>query len=109
MSSLDHFLASPRAFSAVAMGDQAPRRPLAAKPAPEMLQFTLSRLRPQPGEAIMVEDSAADIEAARAAGVFRWRCATGYSGSVPLGDLRAGRHHRGPDELDAAIDLRRLG
>ncbi len=103
---LDHF-GLAESFSVV-LGDQARPGGLAAKPAPDMLQFTLSRLRAQPGEAIMVGDSAADIEAARAAGVFCVALRNGYS-SVPLEELAPDIIIDSLGELDLAIDTWRLG
>lgn len=76
-------------FFSVILGDQARPSGLATKPQPDMLLFALSRLGVTQRDAIMIGDSAADIEAASNAGVFSVGLRNGYS-SVPLESLSPG-------------------
>jgi 2-phosphoglycolate phosphatase len=62
------------------------------KPAPDMLQAALARLRVSPDEAVYVGDMVVDVQTARAAGVEIWAVATG---SEAADALRAA----GPDRL----------
>lgn len=65
-------------FDALACGDEVPR----GKPDPALVKLALSRLGVTARQAVMVGDTALDIAAARAAGVF----AVGYK--VDGGDVR---------------------
>lgn len=68
------------------LGDQPLGGRLAPKPAPDMLLFALDRLGVATGDAVMIGDSASDIESARAAAVFSVGVRGGYS-AVPIGEL----------------------
>jgi len=99
----------PRAFSrqllahleiaeyfAVVLGPEDVARP---KPAPDMLQTAIARLRLQPREVLYVGDMTVDIETARAAGVAVWVTPTGS-------DERAALIAACPDRLlDRLLDL----
>ena len=61
-----------------------------AKPRPEPLWRTIERLQGQPGDAVMVGDSANDISTARAAGIPVVAVDFGYS-ETPVGDLQPDR------------------
>lgn len=91
---LDHFrLAGDMAV--VIGGDAGPPK----KPAPDILLAALDRLGIDPGQALMVGDSAADVAAARAAGISVSVVRNGYA-TMPADELGA----------DLVIDdLRRLG
>ena len=52
---------------------------LAPKPRPDMLLFALDKLQSRPDNAVMIGDSAADIQSAAAAGVFSIAVRNGYS------------------------------
>jgi phosphoglycolate phosphatase len=80
---LDHFRLS-RLFGAVIGGDAG----VAKKPAPDMLLAAAEQLGIEPWDAVMVGDSASDVEAARAAGVLAIIVRGGYS-SVPIEGLGA--------------------
>lgn len=86
-------------FSLV-LGDRplAERRPLARKPAPDMLLFVLDAFGIPPEAAMMIGDAGPDIEAGKAAGVF----VTGVRGGYPAAPLES----YGPDlVLDSLADL----
>jgi phosphoglycolate phosphatase len=88
---LSHFGLSD--YFTFVLGDQMRPQGLRSKPHADMLEFALARLGATPGEAVMVGDSAADIQAAAAAGVFSIAVRNGYS-TVPVEELNP----------DAAID-----
>jgi phosphoglycolate phosphatase len=73
-----------RYFGAIIGGDSTTGR----KPDPIPLQTCLDRLGVAPGNAVMVGDSAADVGAARAAGVYVVLVPDGYTG-VPAESLGA--------------------
>lgn len=73
----------------VVLGDQMRPPGFRPKPSPEMLEFALARLGVEASEAIMIGDSAADVQSAAAAGVFSVVVRNGY-GSAPLEALGAG-------------------
>ena len=79
-------------------GDTGPAR----KPAPDMLLFALHRLDVAIGSAVMVGDSPADIEAARAAGVASIAVRGGYT-NIPVELLGADIVIDTLDELGFAI------
>lgn len=86
---LDHFGLSDR-FTII-LGDQTGLANLAPKPEPDMLLYALSEIGVDPGDAVMVGDSGADMASARAAGVFSVAVRGGYC-SGPVEDL-------GPDAV----------
>jgi len=100
-SVLGHFGWSDR--FRVILGDQARPSGLAPKPAPDMLQFTLTRLATHPLDAIMIGDSGADIAAARAAGVFSVALRNGYS-NVPIETLNPDVVIDTLADMDVALD-----
>ena len=100
-SVLAHFGLSER--FRVILGDQARPNGLAPKPAPDMLQFTLARLATHARDAIMIGDSAADIGAAKAAGVFSVGLRNGYS-NVPLETLEPDIVIDSLADMDVALD-----
>ena len=69
-------LGATRYFGAIIGGDSTPGR----KPDPVPLQACLDRLGVTAGETVMVGDSAADVGAARAAGVYVVIVPDGYTG-----------------------------
>lgn len=84
---LEHFGLSEHFV--VIIGDQVRPSGLAPKPKPDMLLFALSRMKVAPRDAIMVGDSAADMELAAHAGIFSVAVRNGYS-NVPLETLDPG-------------------
>jgi phosphoglycolate phosphatase len=84
---------------AVVVGDTG----LARKPRPDMLFSALRQLGQTAADAVMVGDSAADAEAARAAGMPSILVRGGYS-SLPLMNLGADRVIDSMAELTGAID-----
>lgn len=87
-----------RHISAVVGGDYGPPR----KPAPDLVHAVLGLLQADPREAVMVGDSASDIEAAKAAGVPVVAVEYGYT-PVPVRDLGADVVIRDFSELAAAL------
>jgi len=71
-------------FAAIVGGDSTPRK----KPDPLPLQTCLAELGVEPGEAVMIGDSGADVGAAKAAGVPVILVPDGYTG-VPAASLGA--------------------
>jgi phosphoglycolate phosphatase len=65
-------------------GDTGPQR----KPAPDMLEHALAAMGVAAGKAIMVGDSPADIDSAKAAGVLSVAVRGGYT-NVPVEELGA--------------------
>lgn len=98
---LDHFgLAS--SFGAVIGGDAG----VAKKPAPDMLFAALDQLGVEPTAAVMVGDSRADVESARAAAIPAILLRGGYS-NVPLEELGADAVLDGlPQLVDALAALK---
>jgi len=89
---LDHF--------GVVVGGDAP---VPRKPAPDMLWLGLQTLGWQAADAVMVGDSAPDINAARAAGVYSVALTGGY-GAVATADLGADLVIEHLDDLLPALD-----
>jgi phosphoglycolate phosphatase len=86
-------------------GDTGPAR----KPAPDMLLHALAQLDAQPGDALMVGDGPADIDAAHAAAIRSVAVFGGYT-SVPFDALGADIHIDSLAELPGAIvRLREMG
>ena len=81
---LDHFGLAER--FALILGDQVGLTDLAPKPEPDMLLHALSHLGVRPADAVMVGDSGADMDSARAAGVFSVAVRGGYCNG-PIEDL----------------------
>lgn len=75
---MDHFGLAAR-FGAIVGG----RADLARKPAPDMLLAALTRLSVDPENAVMVGDSAIDVDAARNAGMRSILVHGGYSAADP--------------------------
>jgi phosphoglycolate phosphatase len=94
---LAHFGLTP-SIDLIVGGDTGPAR----KPAPDMLLYALAQLGVAPGDALMVGDGSADIEAARAAGVPSVAVEGGYS-NVPASELGAARAIASLAELPGAI------
>ncbi|WP_245304209.1 phosphoglycolate phosphatase [Hoeflea olei] len=88
---------------AVVGGDTGPAR----KPAPDMLLHALKQLRTGTGNAVMVGDSPADIDAAKAAGIAGFAVRGGYT-TVPVDNLGADRVISSLMELPAALDAFRV-
>jgi phosphoglycolate phosphatase len=72
------------------------------KPDPELLRGTIARTGGSLERAVMVGDSIADIEMARAAGIPVIAVDYGYS-DVPVGDLGADRVVGAPEDLPNAV------
>ncbi len=83
MTILDHFAVS--AFTDVVIGGDAG---FERKPAPDMVLAALARLGVHPSAALMVGDSPADAQSARAAGVPTVLLRGGYT-TVPVEELGA--------------------
>lgn len=79
-------------------GDTGPAR----KPAPDMLLHALAQFRLEPGDALMVGDGPADIDAARAADIRSVAVFGGYT-NVAYDALEADIHIGSLNELTAAI------
>ena len=90
---IDHHIA------AVLAGDRVAR----IKPHPGHLREALAALGAQPARAVMVGDSAADVDSARGAGIAVVATAYGYS-PVPVHDLGADAVIEDFAELPAAIE-----
>lgn len=73
------------------------------KPAPDPLWAALDQLGVLPGDAVMVGDSAADVAAARAAGVAVIAVAGGYS-KIPANALGADKFIASISDLGDALD-----
>jgi phosphoglycolate phosphatase len=93
---------------AVVLGDQMRPVGLRPKPSSDMLDFALARLEVKPADAIMVGDSAADIQSAATARIFSVAVRNGYS-SVPLETLNPGAIIADLTALPAAIEAWRHG
>lgn len=76
---------------------------LPRKPEPDMLLHAVERLGGMPADAVMVGDSAADIESARAAGIASVGVRGGYT-NVPLEELRPGAIIERLSDLPQAIE-----
>ncbi|HSD40443.1 MAG TPA: phosphoglycolate phosphatase [Burkholderiales bacterium] len=74
-------------FSVVVCGDTVARK----KPDPEPVLTACARLGVPPGEALMIGDSANDVEAARAAGCPVWCVPYGYNEGRPVESLDCDR------------------
>lgn len=81
-------------------GDSVPRK----KPSPDMIVTALEKLGIAPLQALVVGDSAADVGAARAAGVPVVVVEGGYT-NIPPTELNADRVIPSLDALPGAIDL----
>ena len=95
---LDHFDLSPL-FDVVIGGDAG----VAKKPAPDMLLAAAEQFGVAPGDAVMVGDSAADVDAARAAGIAAVIVRGGYT-NVPAEQLGADIVIDDMSGLAAALD-----
>jgi phosphoglycolate phosphatase len=73
------------------------------KPAPDMIQFCLRRLRYRPEEALVVGDTDNDVLAARAAGTAVCAAGWGYARQEELLALRPDFYVRAPAELKALL------
>jgi len=76
---------------------------LPRKPEPDMLLHAVAQLGATPADAIMVGDSAADIESARAAGIPSIGVRGGYT-NVPLEELKPGAIVERLSDLPQAIE-----
>lgn len=76
------------------------------KPEPDMLLHAIRQLGASPADAIMVGDSPADIDSARAAGIASVGVRGGYT-NVPLEDLRPGAIIEQLSDLPKAIEALR--
>jgi phosphoglycolate phosphatase len=74
-------------FAAVVSGDTVARK----KPDPEPVLTACARLGVRPGEALMIGDSANDVQAARAAGCPVWCVPYGYNEGRPVDSLDCDR------------------
>lgn len=95
---LDHYGFSP--FIDTFIGGNAG---VEKKPAPDMLLAALKRLGVAPGDAVMVGDGPADIEAARGAGVFSVLLHGGYGQPV---EAAPDRFINSLEELSATFSVR---
>lgn len=84
-ATLDH-LRIDRFFDIVVGGDTLPRK----KPDPMPIEWTLKRLRVAPDEAVMVGDSAIDMEAGRRAKV--WTCGVTWGFGDPTALVESAPH-----------------
>ena len=75
------------------------------KPAPDVIRFVLERLRCEPGDALMVGDTAADVEAAHAAGVTCWSVLGGTHDEATLRAAGTDSILSGIAALPAALGL----
>jgi phosphoglycolate phosphatase len=94
---LAHFGLSPL-VELVIGGDTGPAR----KPAPDMLRHAAFRFGVEPGNALMIGDGPADIDAAKAAGVPSIAVEGGYT-TVPVSKLGATRVIPSLADLAAAV------
>ncbi|MEP3666066.1 MAG: phosphoglycolate phosphatase, partial [Roseibium sp.] len=94
---LDHFELSAM-IDCVVGGDTGPER----KPAPDMLLHALKQMKVPASDALMVGDSPADIDAARAAGIKSIAVHGGYT-PVPASELGADITIKDLNELPDAI------
>lgn len=69
-----------RLFSVIGAGDVVPRK----KPAPDIYTWVLAGLRLQPADCLAIEDSAAGVAAARAAGVPVLLTRSRFTGAAPV-------------------------
>jgi phosphoglycolate phosphatase len=70
-------------FDVIVCGDTVTRK----KPDPEPVLAACARLGVQPSEAVMIGDSANDVQAARAAGCPIWCVPYGYNEGQPVASL----------------------
>lgn len=94
---LNHFGLDDK-VDVVVGGDTGPKR----KPSPDMLHHAVAVLGLNAGQAVMVGDSPADIDAAKTAGMASVAVEGGYT-DVPVEDLGADRVIANLGELAAAI------